>query len=185
VKASKLLILIGALGSIVFILLIASVPFFITSYKVPQEGMYPTIPAGTRIFVNRRPYSKSSSVRRGDVIVFVRTQDGKRYNYIWRVIGIPGDRIAIEADKVTLNGQALKRNNVRTEGKLTIYQEIIDGNTYEVAYNSSAPLSSRPNASMVVPSDEFFVLGDNRYNAVDSRYFGCVSFKAIRGKMLF
>jgi signal peptidase I len=184
-KASKLLIVFGSLGSILIIALIASVPFFISSYKVPQDGMYPTIHAGGRIFVYRRPYSDASRVRRGEVIVFVRTQEGKRYNYIWRVIGIPGDKITVEGDKVILNGQPLKRKNIHITEKLTIYQETIDDTTFEVAYDSAAPPSNRLDASMVVPPDEFFVLGDNRYNAVDSRYFGCVPFKTITGRMLF
>lgn len=184
-KASKLLIVISSVASLFFLSLIASIPFFIKSYKIPQNGMYPTINPGGRIFVYRRPYSDASRVRRGDVIVFVRTQEGKRYNYIWRVIGIPGDKITVEADKVILNGQPLKRKSLHTEEKLTIYQETIDDTIYEVAYDDEAPPSNRLNASIVVPSDQVFVLGDNRFNAVDSRYFGCVPFKTIIGKMLF
>jgi signal peptidase I len=149
VKPSKLLIVLGSLGSVLCFALVASAPFFISSYKVPQDGMYPTIPAGSRIFVNRRPYSDASNVSRGDIIVFIRKHDGKTYNYIWRVIGLPGDKIFIETDEVILNGQKLNRKTARTEGQITIYYETIDGNTYEVAYNSAAPPSNRPNASMV------------------------------------
>lgn len=184
-KAAKLLIVLGSISSLLIVALIASIPFFISSFKIPQDGMYPTIHPGCRIFVYRRPYSDASRVRRGDVIVFVRTQEGKSYKYIWRVIGIPGDKITVEADKVILNRQPLKRKGLHTEEKLTIYQETIDDTTYEVAYDDEAPPSNRLNASIVVPSDKFFVLGDNRFNAVDSRYFGCVPFKTIVGKMLF
>lgn len=75
----------------VLLVLLASKTFFIGYYRIPQNGMYPGLPAGSRLFAALRAYSDASSVKRGDIVVFVREENGQRYNYIWRVVALPGD----------------------------------------------------------------------------------------------
>jgi len=65
---------------IVVLALLALKTFFIGYYRIPQNGMYPTLPAGSLMFTIKRPYSDISSVKRGDIVVFVREQNGGRYN---------------------------------------------------------------------------------------------------------
>ena len=160
--------------------------FVIDRYTVPQAGMYPTIPAGSSFFGWKHPYRDPSQVRRGDVIAFWRQMpDDKRYQFVWRVVGLPGDRIELTGDSVSVNGQPLAREQLRTEGMMVIYREHNGEAAYEVAYPSSAVVaSSQPLVTMTVSPDEFFVLGDNRHSARDSRYDGTVPFSHIVARKL-
>jgi signal peptidase I len=56
--------------------------FFVGYYRIPQNGMCPTLPTGSILFMVKRAYSGASSVKRGDIIVFVHELNGQRYNYI-------------------------------------------------------------------------------------------------------
>src|SRR5262245_41714722 len=94
-RTSKIII-----GSIAVVLLALLLPtlvlikvFFITYYRIPQNGMYPSLPAGSLFFAAKRPYAAPSEVKRGDIVVFTRGEGDRRYNYVWRVIGLPGDTI--------------------------------------------------------------------------------------------
>src|SRR5689334_2484916 len=101
-------IIIG--GSIVILLaLLAIKTFFIGHYRIPQNGMYPGLPAGSSLFAAKRPYSGASSVKRGDIVVFIREENGQRYNYIWRVIALPGEKVEASGESLTVNGQAVQR----------------------------------------------------------------------------
>lgn len=122
-------------------------------------------------------------MRRGDIIVFVREEDGQRYNYIWRVIGLPGDTIVTVGESLTINGQPVARERVREEGGAVIFRERAGETVFEVAF-SQPPKNQPPDVDLKVPADHFFVMGDNRFDARDSRYFGPVAFSAIIGKKL-
>src|SRR5438067_11699168 len=100
--------------SIVAVLLglLALKTFVIGYYRIPQNGMYPTLPAGSVLFTIKRPYSDISGVKRGDIIVFVREQNGGRYNYIWRVIGLPGDKVQTSDESLIINGQPADRKRL-------------------------------------------------------------------------
>jgi len=89
---------------IVVLALLALKTFFIGYYRIPQNGMYPTLPAGSLMFTIKRPYSDISSVKRGDIVVFVREQNWGPYNYIWRVIGLPGDKVETSGESLMING---------------------------------------------------------------------------------
>ena len=92
--------------------LLALKTFFVGYYRIPQNGMYPTLPAGSVLFTIKRPYSDISAVKRGDIIVFVREQDGRRYNYIWRVVGLPGDKMQTSGESLFVNGQPAARERL-------------------------------------------------------------------------
>jgi signal peptidase I len=157
--------------------------FYIENFKIPQNGMFPSLPAGSRVFASKRAYSDASRVKRGDVVVFVREENGQRYNYIWRVIGLPGETVETLDEALTINGQPVQRKHVRDAEGTKVYRETIDGVSYEVAFDHSA--SERPpGQSITIPPAHFFVMGDNRFKAVDSRYFGPISFHSIIGRKL-
>ncbi|HSZ54118.1 MAG TPA: signal peptidase I [Tepidisphaeraceae bacterium] len=160
--------------------------FVIDRYTVPQAGMFPTIPSGGSFFAWKHPYRDPSQVRRGDVIAFWRQlPDGQKYQFVWRVVGLPGDRIELAGDSVSVNGQPLPREQARTENGLVIYREHNGDAAYEVAYPSSVTAAtSQPVVTLTVPPDQFFVLGDNRDFAQDSRYDGTVPFTHIVAKKL-
>ncbi len=154
-------------------------------YRIPQNGMYPGLPSGSYLLVRPRPYGRPSEVARGDIIVFTRFEKGAHYNYIWRVVGLPGDSVEVSRRKVAVNGVDLTRQPVREDGGFAIFREANAGTSYEVAYPKASAGEEPPTASMQVPAGAFFVLGDNRYNAVDSRYFGPVPFETITGKKIW
>ena len=144
--------------------------------------MYPTLPAGSRFLAKLHPYKSISEVKRGDIIVFVREENGERYNYIWRVIGLPGETIEVEGKKVSVNGHEVKHEQVRTEGNYIIVSEEAERTSYEVAFDQNPPYPPPPVAPVTMAADQFFVLGDNRFNARDSSYFGPIDFSSIAAK---
>jgi signal peptidase I len=171
--------------SVVFVVLalLTLKTFFIGYYRIPQNGMYPTLPAGSLLFTVKRPYSDISGVKRGDIIVFVREQNGGRYNYIWRVIGLPGDKVETSGESLIINGQPAARERLAdTDGK-SVFREQVGSVSYKIAFDP-ATQERPPDVSVTVPADHVFVMGDNRFNAFDSRRFGPISFTSIIGKKL-
>jgi signal peptidase I len=171
--------------SIVAILLaaLALKAFFIDYYRIPQNGMYPGLPAGSGLFVAKRAYADASSVKRGDIVVFVREENGQRYNYIWRVVALPGDKVEASGETLIVNGEPIQRQRVREADGRIVFREQIGDAAYEVAFDT-LPNSWPPDSSVTVPPNQFFVMGDNRFNARDSRYFGPITFSSIIGKKL-
>ena len=167
----------------VLLALFAVKTFFIGYYRIPQNGMYPGLPAGSIVFAAQRAYSGSSSVNRGDIVVFVREENGRRYNYIWRVVALPGEKVEASGESLTINGQTVQRQRVREADGKTVFREQIGDAAYEVAFDQS-PRSRPPDASVTVAPDQFFVMRDNRFDARDSRYFGPIAFSSIIGKKL-
>jgi signal peptidase I len=157
--------------------------FFIGYYRIPQNGMYPTLPAGSILFTLKRAYSGTSDVKRGDIVVFVRDQNGKHYNYVWRVIGLPGETVETSGESLMINSQPVRRERVgEVEGK-TIFREQIGDISYQIAFDPSAR-ERPPDTTVTVPPEHLFVMGDNRFNAFDSRRFGPIPFSSIIGKKL-
>ena len=110
--------IIATLAIITGLLAIAGKAFFIGYYRIPQNGMYPTLPAGSILFTLKRAYSDTSDVKRGDIVVFVREQNGKHYNYIWRVVGMPGETVEASGESLTITvsrsaGNPLARSRAR------------------------------------------------------------------------
>lgn len=157
--------------------------FLIGYYRIPQNGMYPGLPAGSSLFTARRAYSSPANVKRGDIIVFVHERDGGQYNYIWRVVGLPGEKVEASGESLVINGQPVQREQVREADGKTVFREHIGNISYEVAFERS-PEFRPPDVSLTIPADQFFVMGDNRYNAQDSRQIGPVPFRSIIGKKL-
>jgi len=157
--------------------------FVIDFYRIPQNGMFPGLPAGSRVFANKLAYSDASQVKRGDIVVFRRVENGRRYNYIWRVVGLPGEKVEVSKESLVVNGQPARHQRLREQNGNAVFREEFGGISYEVAFDS-AQNDPPPNASVTVPPDHFFVLGDNRLNARDSRVFGPVPFSSIIAKKL-
>jgi signal peptidase I len=167
-----------------FVVLALVLLFFrnVTYYQIPQNGMYPGMPAGTRFLALRRPYISADQVAKGDIVIFKRNEGGVTYNFIWRVIGLPKESIRTKGDKIFLNGIEIARNKVRTAGEVEIFQEKNGDAVYEVALPMKPGTKLPPDVDLTIPDGHFFVLGDNRHNALDSRYFGPIPFEAIIAK---
>ncbi len=137
--------------------------FFLGVFKIPSGSMRETLLEGDRIIVNKLIY-RFHEPQTGDVIVFKYPEDPKR-DFIKRLVGRPGDRVAIREGKVYINGQALAR------------PEIFQRNPY---YNMGA--FGAEGAEIDVPQDAYFVLGDNSMSSRDSRYWGFVPRRFLVGK---
>jgi len=167
----------------VLLAILAIKTFFIGYYRIPQNGMYPGLLAGSHVFTVQRAYSGASSVKRGDIVVFLREENGRRYNYIWRIVALPGEKVEASGESLTINGHPVQRQRVREADGKTIFREQNGDVSYEVAFDESPRFNAR-DVSVTVPPDHFFVMGDNRFDARDSRYFGPIAFSSIIGKKL-
>ncbi len=154
-------------------------------YYIPSGSMEPTIQVGDRIFVNKLAYevkvpftdislTETGSPARGDIIVFDSKAADNRL--IKRVVGLPGDRIAMRNNILYLNNQPLlysgyDENQQELLGKV-LHQIHLDKN--------GSPLSSFN--TVTVPENHVLVLGDNRNHSADSRVHGFIPMDEIIGK---
>jgi signal peptidase I len=154
--------------------------------QVPTESMKPTIFVGDHFFIEKlaypgnypaavRPFLPRRAIRHGDIVVFRSPVDGK-IPFVKRVIGTPGDTVEIRQKEVFVNGVKLDEP----------YKIHMDASVYKEDGWSPEDNRKRDNyGPAVVPPDNFFVMGDNRDNSNDSRYWGYVGRDAIMGKPLF
>lgn len=167
---------------------------------VPSGSMRPTILEGDRIFVNKLAYdlkvpfttwhiAEWSNPQRGDIVVFFSPHDGTRL--VKRVIGLPGDTIELRNNQLVLNGtlveyQPLAEELLRyipaaeREGRV-FASEKLPGQAHAVGGYPAAP-APRTFAPLVVPAGEYFMMGDNRDDSFDSRFWGTVKREKIVGR---
>ena len=181
IASKKEMILAGSCMALV--LALVAVKFSVGYYKIPQNGMYPGLPAGSYLFTAKRAYSDASVVKRGDIVVFAREENGQRYVYIWRVVALPGEKVEASGESLSINGKAAQRERLRETDGMAVFREQVGEMSYEVAFEKS-PRVQPPDVSMTVPPGHFFVMGDNRFGARDSRYFGTIPFSSILGRKL-
>jgi signal peptidase I len=153
--------------------------FVIQAYKIPSGSMKPTLQIGDHILVSKfnygvkLPFIRSTLIpigtpKRGDIIVFIYPEDRSK-DFIKRLIGLPGDTIEIRNKKILLNGLPYSD----TSG-VYVDSLIIPG-----------AVQPRDNFGPVkVPADSLFVMGDNRDESYDSRFWGFVNKKDVLGKAL-
>src|SRR5262245_18582828 len=153
----------------------------VQAFTIPSGSMMDTLLVGDSILVNKFLFGPEvpftdfrvpglREPQRGDIIVFKSPQDEKR-DFIKRIVGIPGDQIIIRAHDVFVNGQRLKEPYVKYTAPPHSQG---GGQTYcGYAYGCEAT---------PVPAGSYFVMGDNRDNSQDSRYWGFVRREKIKGK---
>lgn len=167
-------------------------PFcFLNAFVIPSGGMEDTLLPGDQIMVRTFPRVSPAF---GDIIVFHYPVD-RRQTFIKRVIGAPGDRIGIVSRVVYRNGAALQESYA--VHKLQGWNDLLDnfpGNLSALAVHPypGETLAAREmlqnhvsNGEVVVPPRKYFVLGDNRDNSLDSRYWGFLDASDVIGKPLF
>lgn len=173
---------------LIFIMLFSSCSmiFPIKRYKIPQNGMYPNVYSGCITWTRKNPYNTIQDITRGDIIVFKKDYKGKVYNFIWRVIGLPGDRVILQDTSIMINGERLGHNPLpESDPESLFFMESVGGLKYLVAYEKSQMMSARKEINITVPVGEVFVLGDNRDHALDSRFLGTVQFNSIIAKAIW
>ena len=170
--------------------------FVVQAFKIPSGSMIPTLLIGDHLLVNKMSYGlqwprdcritlafrmdpipgltcyTSSTLiplgkpQRGDVIVF-RFPDDEDKDFIKRVVGIPGDSVALRNKRVWINGELLPEP----------YVQHADPNIQGHPRDNLSPLT--------VPPESYFVMGDNRDHSMDSRFWGFVKLQKIKGKAFF
>ena len=168
---------------------------------VPTGSMNPTILEGDMVYVNKAAYGlrvpltthrlcQWSAPRRGDVVVLLSPEDGTRL--VKRVVGLPGDQIELQNNRLLINGQpvsyaALPEEAVRglqpgLRLRSIFAREDLSGKERTVMSTPQLP-AMRSFGSILVPAGHYFVMGDNRDNSKDSRYFGCVENHRLLGRV--
>jgi signal peptidase I len=153
--------------------------FVIQAYKIPSGSMKPTLQIGDHILVSKfnygvkLPFIRSTLIpigtpHRGDIVVFIYPEDRSK-DFIKRLVGLPGDTIEIRDKTILLNGLPWSD----THG-VYVDNTIIPG-----------AVQPRDNFGPVrVPEGSIFVMGDNRDESYDSRFWGFVNMKDVLGKAL-
>lgn len=153
------------------------------AFKIPTGSMEQNLLIGDHLIVDKMVFSPAATgleraimpsrpIRRGDVVVFKYPKEPDR-DFVKRVIGLPGDRLELHRKVVYVNGQPLKEP----------YTQWLE-----------PPSSSGPPrlddlreeyGPVIVPPDQYFMMGDNRDNSEDSRYWGFMPLSYVKGKALF
>jgi signal peptidase I len=136
------------------------ITFLYQPVRVEGTSMLPRLEDQDRLFINKFVY-RFSAIEHGDVVVFHYPLDQQK-SYIKRIIAVPGDRLRIDRGQVYVNGKPLSEPYIP--------EEFRDVRSYD---------------AMVIPKDEFFVMGDHRSISSDSREFGPVKRELIYGKAAF
>jgi signal peptidase I len=151
--------------------------FIVQAFKIPSSSMEPTLLVGDYLLVNkffygtRIPFTDTKILplkkpQRGDIIVFIFPKDRSK-DFIKRVIGEEGDKVAIVQNKIYINDQLI-------EDPWGHFSEKNSWARYLPSMESFGPV--------VVPKESLFVLGDNRDNSQDSRFWGFVRYDEVKGK---
>lgn len=178
----------------------------VTSFKsaiadwnvVPTGSMKPTIVEGDRIFINKLAYDLKvpytthhlatwSAPHRGDIVVFFSPADDKRL--VKRVVGLPGDTIAMRNNRLIINNRPLDYSPMGQDrprahppdSRQTTITEHLSARRHPVLISPALP-SLRSFGPVTVPENSYFMLGDNRDNSADSRFFGFVQRDRIVGR---
>jgi signal peptidase I len=140
--------------------------FVVQAFKIPSGAMKPTLLIGDHILVDKLPKARGN-IKRGDIIVFPFPQDPRK-DFVKRVIGLPGEVIELRDKEIYLNNGHLKENYVIHTDQTIIPAEV----------------RPRDNLGPIrVPPESVFVLGDNRDESFDSRFWGFVDINGIKGKV--
>jgi len=187
----------GILSLLLMVLVVFSFRSAIADWNdVPTGSMRPTIMIGDRIFVNKLAYDLKipftdtaviswSDPERGDIITCWSPKNGDRL--VKRVVAIPGDTIAMTGGRLILNGTPLNylptsaQESEAISGRV-FFKENLAGLQHTVAHDPQKN-ALHDFGPIKVGADQYFLMGDNRDNSADSRYFGFVERSAVCGKV--
>jgi signal peptidase I len=182
--------------------------FVVEAFKIPSGSMIPTLQVGDHIFVNKFIYgvrvpwtnikfgTEYRKPRRGEVIVFIYPKEPDK-DFIKRIVAVEGDEVEVRDNVLYINGkpvpQVADKGDCRyddyeeatdhwEERRCDAYDETLGKNRFTVIFDKDGSgHSSRP---FKVPPQSVFVMGDNRDNSHDSRFWGAVPYDLIKGKAM-
>ena len=159
--------------------------FVVQAFKIPTGSMEENLLIGDHLLVNKFVFGPAPSalerallpmtdIRRGDILVFKYPEEPER-DFIKRVIGLPGETLEVREKKVYLNGTALD------EPYAHFLQPPSAGSPFDEVTHADVRERFGP---VTVPANQYFVMGDNRDNSQDSRYWGFLPRENVKGKAL-
>ncbi|HEX9584301.1 MAG TPA: signal peptidase I [Gammaproteobacteria bacterium] len=182
----------------IFLIVLVLRSFVAEPFRIPSGSMMPTLLIGDFILVNKFTYGirlpvidnkifELNAPARGDVIVF-RSPEDPATPFIKRVVGVPGDHIAYYNKILYINGEAAEQETVgKYQGigsglsmsGASLRLENLDGRVHRILVQPGVPTLE---GTMIIPDGHYFVLGDNRDNSRDSRFWGTVPDELLIGR---
>jgi signal peptidase I len=155
--------------------------FVVQAFKIPTGSMEPNLLVGDHLLVNKFVFAPATSgfermilpmreIRRGDVVVFKFPEEPER-DFIKRVIGLPGDTLEVRNRQVTVNGTPITEPYAHY--LFPVSDDEVGGFDVRARYGP-----------VTVPADHYFMMGDNRDNSQDSRYWGFLPAHYVKGRAL-
>jgi signal peptidase I len=182
--------------SLNILILLFGTTTLVQAFIVPTGSMESTVLIGDHLLVDKLSYAPAGPIskyllpytepKRGDVIVFRYPMD-IRQNFVKRVIGVPGDHIHIVDKVVYVNGHALTEPYTQhIDAHIEPYRDNFPSQPYGPVVDRAQQMlaANVSNGELVVPAENYFAMGDNRENSLDSRYWGFVPRENIIGKPL-
>jgi signal peptidase I len=182
--------------SLNILILLFGTTTLVQAFIVPTGSMESTVLIGDHLLVDKLSYAPSDPItkhllpytepKRGDVIVFRYPMD-IRQNFVKRVIGVPGDHIHIVDKVVYVNGRALTEPYTQhIDARVEAYRDNFPSQPFGPVTDRAQEMlvGHVQNGELVVPPENYFAMGDNRENSLDSRYWGFVPRENIIGKPL-
>jgi signal peptidase I len=159
--------------------------FVVQAFKIPTGSMENNLLIGDHLLVNKMIFGPTVSplertvmpvggIKRGDVVVFKYPEEPDR-DFIKRVIGLPGETLEVREKKVYINGRALDEPYVHFLQPPSSGSEYSEVTSYDVRERYGP---------VAIPPDQYFMMGDNRDNSQDSRYWGFLPRELVKGKAL-
>jgi len=181
----------------VFITVLLLRSFLIEPFRIPSGSLEPTLLVGDFLAVNKFAYGfrlpiwekkviSINNPKTGDIAVF-RWPPNPSYDYIKRVIGVPGDHVVYHNKLLTINGIPMTQTFVEyttdpsSGNAVSLYRERLNGVDHAIFKRSSVPAT---NFDVTVPKGQYFMMGDNRDDSADSRFWGFVPDDHLRGKAM-
>lgn len=174
--------------------------FVVEPFQIPSGSMLPTLKIGDFILVNKFDYGlrlpvlnttiiPTTEPKRGDVVVF-KYPLKPDLNYIKRLVGLPGDQVSYRNKVLTVNGQQVSKDLLAklsislnpNQEPVDLFSENLGGVEHEV-YNSYR--FTPHEGEWTVPEGHYFVMGDNRDNSADSRFWGFVPDENMKGRAFY
>jgi signal peptidase I len=158
--------------------------FAVKTFYIPSGSMEDTLLIGDHLFVNRYIYGAEPtaiekallpgrSIRHGDIVIF-RSPETPRIDLVKRCIGLPGDRIEVVDKELYINGKKVEDGSYTSHRDPRVYPRRSRLTSQTIPRDNYGPLT--------VPDDSYFCMGDNRDHSHDSRFWGTVPTRYVKGR---
>lgn len=160
----------------------------VNSYNLPVTSNEPTIKIGDKIIADLKAYNDIKP-NYGDIVIFQKKDSINPW--VYRIVGLPNDKIEIQNNFLIINGEKCKTSFIKEtksqEFDVIEYEEELPNGHKHKIYTFKKPFEDNENYEheIIIPKNSYYLMGDNRDNAMDSRYIGIIKEDEIKGKVVF